>query len=818
MYLSRTSPPGLRFTSRIKRLVRCCTTYLDKHQHALFIPILYAVIIYRVIVSSLCFKFMFGSGAGPKKHLNTFVLLLPFLKSLTVTLSLYVCFFAILSLTTAFLRSQTKRSKSPKSTLLIFYLVLYSISLFILCIPIADLIFNLTSGEKLTPSTIKAYITSSTGGNPFSIIIDSLTVSKTLVPKVYKRMLNLIIKSFISILIISFLIVFLRFKMPNLTKRINKVSVRSFLAISVLCFLILLTPMTREQISSFDPVVKSTKSIDLFFFFKPPIYPKNQVDKDLNLLRTLFPLPENEYWISNDYPLVHGNLEKYCQFNSKDQKCIGEEFNQTPNQAQSETYDIFVVMWESLSGNIISLNKNKFISTTPHLDKLIKDHGVFYQNLVSNGCPTSNAFWSFINMGWPLSHGNTIIDTLGKEFDSIYHVIKRSPANYFTSFLSASSPRYSRLIDWLRRANVDDVYFKYKNHGSDAEQVIPMGERFARIWNNDRILVEQFKEKMKSFDKQLRGKSPIFSWLMSISSHAPYTTFDTVRNVGSEVPDDKAERYIRAIRYADEHLIKNLVDYLKSRKRAKNTILVVLGDHAAYKSGLNTHCEGCPQQPFDGDQTFFTSGAIAFFGNDKERESLGLPPPGTIDTRPVSALDITDTIIKLSGSQTATHTLGRSLLNPQNDTLSRHSLSLISMGGELNSANRIVRSDWSGVGVVTLKQSRPSYIFENVLDEQNDMGQYIIRLNNFYNHLVSTDAIWHTDFALDPKEHPQLDLPPPKPSFEPTPPIFSLFLVILVLISVVDLIVFVWCRAGKRVNFVLDKLVEIEGYELDWVV
>ncbi|KAL0231256.1 hypothetical protein GEMRC1_010661 [Eukaryota sp. GEM-RC1] len=313
-----------------------------------------------------------------------------------------------------------------------------------------------------------------------------------------------------------------------------------------------------------------------------------------------------------------------------------------------------------------------------------------------------------------------------------------------------------------------------------------MGNRFTQIWNNDRILIEQFKTQLTSIDDLSNGKIPVFNWLMSISSHAPFTTFDLPENVGSEIPSGALNRYIRAIKYADEHLIKNLVEFLKTRERINNTVLIVMGDHAAYKSGLSSKCPTCPRQPFNGDQTFYTTAALVFFGSEKDRKKLGIPPPGTIDLRPTSTLDLTDTIIQLSGARTATHTLGRSLLKKNYPEEHRHSLSLISLGAELNSRDTITRIDWSGTSSVTMKHSHPSFIPDNILPTQKETVEQIIRLNNLYNHLVSTDAIWHTDFVLDVTEFPKVDLPPAKVTSEQAPFGFVLMVFVIVLLFFVS--------------------------------
>ncbi|KAL0231793.1 hypothetical protein GEMRC1_011197 [Eukaryota sp. GEM-RC1] len=124
------------------------------------------------------------------------------------------------------------------------------------------MIFNITSGEKLTPSTVKAYISSGSGGNPFAVIIDSILVSKTLVPKVYTKMSAVILWSFAIVGVSQLVTIVVRKK---LSSKMISFLVLSFYFAGCMSVMFFISPLVRHYTSSFDPIITSTKNPDLFF-------------------------------------------------------------------------------------------------------------------------------------------------------------------------------------------------------------------------------------------------------------------------------------------------------------------------------------------------------------------------------------------------------------------------------------------------------------------------------------------------------------------------------------------------------------------------
>ncbi|KAL0206247.1 hypothetical protein P9112_001554 [Eukaryota sp. TZLM1-RC] len=715
-----------------------------------FVLPLMSVLLSRLFISHLSFLGLFGlSGRIVHKYFT--YNLFPFYQSWVFNaVALYVLIYFAIFL---FFRLTSIHSIG-------FYIFFYIFSLAVLILPIADVIFSLTAGQKLTPSTLQAYSSSGTGGSPFSVIFDSIYIARSYSPEITDQLTKALLKAVVVIVLCQIL-------SSNLRK------FKIFISISKVCFYLivgisfiyLLLPSSFYLRNSHEPIHVATKIADAHFLFSSPAYPQSNYEEDVELIRDFFQLPKDQYWISNDFPLVHGDFEKFCQFNPDDSECQKEgQKDEVIDDVipPQERPDVFFIVWECLTGTINSAVDNPLLDdATPNLKKLFKEHGVLYHELVSNACPTANSFWSIFNQALPLSHGNTIIDTLGVETDSIFDVIKRSKANYATLYTSSANPNFDGKDSWLDRSDIDDVYFKYANTEKAADYPSPLGQKFAKIWNNDRILVDHVKERTDKISKTYPNR-PIFNWVTSISTHNPFTTFDDPEIVGSPWPETKAKRLFRATQYSDKYLVEKMLEYINSRNNS-NTVVIIMGDHAAYKvPKLTPNCPDCPQSPFDNDLVFYTSAVLAYLGDDDQRRKLGIPKAGTRDYRAVSALDMVATIADLTGSgDEVSYSMGRSLLNSKVNDDTRKSLSLISLGAELGLPDSIVRVDWSGSTRLELMRPHPTFTHPDAITTETEWFPKIIRVNMIYNYLVKSNRLWHRDFLKDSEQFPSLTHPTP---------------------------------------------------------
>ncbi|KAL0235698.1 hypothetical protein GEMRC1_002280 [Eukaryota sp. GEM-RC1] len=691
-------------------------------------------VISRIVLSIMAFFCLFGFANWVNHHVR-YMQLLPIYIYWT---AIIVCFY-ILSFALVYLLFRALKLHHVG-----FYFFFVTFQMVFLLLPIADVIFSVTAGQKLTPNTIRAYSHSSSGGNPISLIIDSYHIARSYSPEKTKILFTALVIS-LAVIVLSHYISLSLVKHFPVTE---KVFIWIFYILVSLSLVVVLFPSSISLRQSQHPSHTATKPADAYFLFPEPPYPIKHYLKDLKLLREFFPLPKDRYWIS-DFSRWFMEILK----NTRNQTTIEEDF---------ERPDIFLILWETLSGNIVSAVDNPVVDdATPNLKKFFEEYGVLYHELVTNACPTANSFWSLFNLGLPLSHGNTIVDTLGTNVDSLYSLINRSPANYSTLYTSAANPNFDGKDKWLDKNEIDDVFFRYDNIPEAQNYDLPIAKRFASIWNNDRILVDQVRERT-DFIANISNNAPLFNWITSISTHNPFSTFDDPEVVGSPWPDVVRDRYLRAINYSDKYLVDEMLKYLKSRDKP-NTVVIFMGDHAAYKlADLVPKCPKCPQAPFDNDQVFYTTAVLGYLGDEEMRKKLKIPKAGTKDYRAASALDIMATIAELTGAgDDVTYSMGRSLLDDSIDDSHRKSLSLLSLGAELGLADSIVRTDWSGSTRLQTSRPHPTFLEPTNITKDTVWFEMILRVNLVYNHIVTKNRLWHNDFLLNPVDFPQVSVPIP---------------------------------------------------------
>ncbi|KAL0215294.1 hypothetical protein P9112_007478 [Eukaryota sp. TZLM1-RC] len=626
-----------------------------------------------------------------------------------------------------------------------FYVFFYSSLTLFNLIPAVDSLLKTIAGLALKPSTLFLYVHSSPSSAPsqsiFSLLLDSVKMA---------IQLDWISTTVISCLLFGSIIVLILYH-AFLSRRLSfKSNLFPFLVFHALLivsslFCLVLSPFL---LSSSNNLVKlSTPPTTHFFFplfhtespfdaqrYNITLHPN--LDAKVSLLRNMFPLPTDRFWLSDNFPLVHGSLSKLCSLDPYHPKCLDYQ----PPASDDIVYpDVFFVLWESLAGNFVSINNNSISNSTPHLKELFTESGVYYKQTVTTSCPTSNSWFSIYNQAFVNPHVSSISRTR-VVFDNIVDLVDRSPGHYHKVYFSSTDPAFDGKDKWLKTSRFDDVVFNYENNVQDA------GSGYTRNFNNDRILIDQTIESVKQFDRSNQTNKSLFAWLLTVSTHLPYTTFDSAQNVGSELPKTWLDRYVRALEYSDYHLVSRLTEFLKTRDRP--TVVVFVGDHSAYGHDLQDSCPDCLSSPLKfNDQTFYSSALISFLGSDQDRKNLKIPPPGTIINHPVSTFDIASTIVDLVGSgEETTHGFGRSLLNDGLDYGDRKTLSLLSVGAEFGTDSSIIRIDWSGGRKIQTSRDRPTFVDPHTIQiEQDGYFELILAMKEAWIRVMDNNKVWHED-------------------------------------------------------------------------
>ncbi|KAL0206369.1 hypothetical protein P9112_001676 [Eukaryota sp. TZLM1-RC] len=652
-----------------------------------------------------------------------------------------------------------------------FHITLYLAITLLILASFIDTLLQSIAGLTLSPSTIGMYLSQDD-------VIDGQK-DDVMDPSLIGKMIDVVKMAFDldfanSFFLMVFLIVwmttviFLTFHL----KKLPKLKVKSFKLFSI-CSIVSLVIIFSSFVLPTTSLVKVPPELVMFSYGEGFDYSKSshlpelpelpecqpnttsntiqnepKLDPNYQLIRDFYPLPKDRFWMSHQYPLIHGSLNKLCRNYPKDVKC--QNFKPDP-YFEIERPDIFLLLWESVSGNFLSTSPNPFFDdSTPNLHKLWKQHGVVYDQVVSNSCPTANSWWSMFNQILPIPTESSIKTTLNVNFQSFPNLVSKSKANYTRIYMSGASPAFDGKHNWLeRKENNDENQYKYEN------SPIWSGAGYTRKFNNDRILVDQMKKRVDQYDKESPNK-PLFLWSLSISTHFPFSTFDDPEKVGSQHPKDLVEAYKWTLRYSDEHFIGRFIEYLKTRKRANNTIVVIQPDHAVFnliskmkRFAVSTDslfkCLNCPEDPIaTHDEFYYTTSIILFLGGEEQRKKLKIPPPGTRDSRVASVFDVISTIVEFSGAgDEPTHSLGRSLVNPNMDDSLRKTLSMASNGAELGLSDSIVRTDWTGARAVTMPRKRPTYMNNKGMSAKTDKFNEISGIQKGIEQLIRQNMVWN---------------------------------------------------------------------------
>jgi arylsulfatase A-like enzyme len=200
-------------------------------------------------------------------------------------------------------------------------------------------------------------------------------------------------------------------------------------------------------------------------------------------------------------------------------------------------------------------------------------------------------------------------------------------AGYYTEVLIGSDPYFDNGMVWFQKW-FDYVEYKPENHSD-----VAMAHRF-----------------MEHYNSRPKDKPLFYNW-MSCSMHVP---FDLPKDMG-EKPKDIDSAYMRSVVYMDSSL-GILMNELERSDRAKNTLLILTGDHSIVSSKQMPTVEKVGQAA-----DAFTWVPLLIVGP-------GIEP--RVDTRPVSQGDIPPSIIGFLDLEVSNHFMGTNLLQCRDSSCS----------------------------------------------------------------------------------------------------------------------------------------------------
>ncbi len=326
------------------------------------------------------------------------------------------------------------------------------------------------------------------------------------------------------------------------------------------------------------------------------------------------------HWIDDEYP-----LERTF---ARSAPAVG---------TAAELPDIIFFVVESLRAHDVGYGltpRPPGASVTPNLDALAA-RAVVFPRYIASGEPTPRGFITINTGAW--EHNRQFILASFPNFTTEAIPSRLRSRGYHTMALWGGSPSFDNQLTFARRWYDEQLFDQ------------PVNRLFYFRTMPDRLLMDRFIERVRAHDATAPAQ-PIFAYVASNGTHTPYNLED-----GAAVPndptlsDDRQRRYDIVLANIDAQ-IGRVLRFLESRPRARNTVIVVIGDHADRTTEeIDERWRGMPVDPF-------VHTAAILYGPQR---LVGVPRREEFTA---SHVDLMPTILAITNDSGPTATLGQNLL------------------------------------------------------------------------------------------------------------------------------------------------------------
>ncbi len=413
-------------------------------------------------------------------------------------------------------------------------------------------------------------------------------------------------------------------------------------------------------------------------------------------LREFIGLPPGRRWLDERYPLVHG----------PDPAAPAPE-------AVNDPPDVVVILIESLRGQCLDfiVPGEQARCTTPHLSSLAR-RGVVFPNYISNGFPSGPGFIALSCSTWPHHRKRIVPDFKHIAFDSL--ALRLASVGYHTIGVDGD-------------ANFDmQSYWHHKFFQTEVDL------RAMGLFSSEKVLFEKARERIEAHDGDSRG--PLYLQIKTTNPHLPYETPDDGVNE-SHWGDSLEENYASSMAYVDKQ-IGGFLDFLASRDRALNTVVVVTGDHANYLDQKKTTA-----LPLN--ETVWTGAVL----HGPER----LVGPARRELETASHIDVEPTILALVGDRRPSGAIGRNLLGAPR-VRPPSSVAIRPGGIRLDRAGYSLMVDRKQPSAATVSEAFPGSASAGAAPAEIFEDGQVGRLLEYaltFSYLIEHDRIWHPRFLDD---------------------------------------------------------------------
>ncbi|MFP6640987.1 MAG: sulfatase-like hydrolase/transferase, partial [Myxococcota bacterium] len=413
-------------------------------------------------------------------------------------------------------------------------------------------------------------------------------------------------------------------------------------------------------------------------------------------LRTFIGLPPGRVWLDDRYPLVHG-----------------PDPAAEPPPAVEDPPDIVLILIESMRAECFDfIYPNAQGCEVPYLERLARE-GVVFPRFIANGFPSSEGFMAVTTSSWPHHRKRVIADYQQVRFDSLPE--RLADMGYYTL---AAEPN----------AGFDSVGPWYDRFFHDRIDLVDLGFR-----TSEKKLFELVRERIEAHDEESPGQ-PLYLQIKTENPHLPY---GTPRDDGSRhlEGDSLLDHYRATMSYVDEQ-IASLLNWMETRPRGDNMVIVVTGDHANYLDQKDT--------------TALPLNHTAWVGAWIHGPDRWIGPSRRIDDN-LSHVDLLPTVLALVGDHRPSASIGRNMLGP--GRAGAGTAVMVRPGGfRMDRKDRALIVDRKRPGVPIEYAAFPS--------EPTDVAQAAFGAEDLdrlwdsvmtFSFLIEQDRLWDQEFLAKPK-------------------------------------------------------------------
>jgi arylsulfatase A-like enzyme len=307
--------------------------------------------------------------------------------------------------------------------------------------------------------------------------------------------------------------------------------------------------------------------------------------------------------------------------------------------------DIIVIAVESLHALRLGFINPAQQAVTPEFDALARD-SVLFPHFIASGYPSAPGIFALNTGVLPHRTRTLTAEFTDREFDAMPARLK--DLGYRRTAIWGGNVAMANQLYWVRRW-YDEVDYQFEGNGLDFHHNRGDAETF-------RVLMEHLTQA----DRAEPGR-PQFIFVATAGTHGPFTAAQAVFSQPedraeaapfmTETRDNRVENYDNMLRLLDRQ-IGRLRRFLATRPRARDTVLVICGDHGVHLSGnASADVLGFP---FNG--VVWTTALI--YGDAR------LVGPPRVENFPASEVDVMPTVLALAGDRRPTAAMGADLLAP----------------------------------------------------------------------------------------------------------------------------------------------------------